>query len=90
MTELIENAARSRFEWTESGESAWADFLRVDDMLILPHVEAPEALRGTGAAGRLMAAVLARARAQGMRVAPLCGYAAAYMRRNAEWSDLAA
>ncbi len=51
-------------------------------------MEAAPALRGTGAAGRLMEGVLASARAEGLRVVPLCSYAAAYIRRHPEHHDL--
>ena len=40
------------------------------------------ALRGTGAAGRLMGKVAETARAEGMRITPLCSYAAAWLKRN--------
>ena len=46
------------------------------------------ALRGTGAAGRLMAALSANARARSLRLTPICGYAAAWLRRSKEFGDL--
>jgi len=88
MAEVTDNAAAGRFELVEQGQTAFADYRLSDGRLILPHVEAPPALRGTGAAGRLMEGVLTEARARGLKVVPLCGYAAAYIRRHAEWQDL--
>jgi predicted GNAT family acetyltransferase len=47
-------------------------------------------LRGPGTADRLMRAVAEAARADGVRIVPLCGYAAAWLRRHAEHRDLLA
>lgn len=88
MTGVIDNPRRNRFELEEQGELAFADYRRANGQLIIPHVEAAPALRGTGAAGRLMEGVLAAARAEGLRVVPLCGYAAAYIQRHKEHQDL--
>jgi uncharacterized protein len=90
MAEVTDNTGRSRFELVEAGETAFADYRRDGDRLILPHVEAPPALRGTGAAGRLMEGVLAIARGEGLKVVPVCSYAAAYMRRHKAHHDLIA
>ena len=85
---VVDNRDESRFELTEAGETAFADYRRDAGRLIIPHVEAPPALRGTGAAGRLMEGVLAQARAEGLKVLPLCSYAAAYIRCHREHQDL--
>lgn len=88
MAEVFDNAARRRFELEERGALAFADYRRESDKLVIPYVEAAPALRGTGAAGRLMEGVLTIARQEGRRVVPLCGYAAAYIRRHKEHHDL--
>lgn len=90
MSELIDNTADSRFEMVEQGMTSWADYRLSGDRLYIDHVESPPALRGTGAAGRLMAALSAEARARGLRITPICGYAAAWLRRNHEYRDLVA
>ena len=87
---VTDNTARHRFELEEDGKLAFADYRVSDGKLILPHVEADAALRGGGAAGRLMEGVLAHARDKGMKVVPLCGYASAFMRRHKEYADLLA
>ncbi len=88
--EVIDNSERNRFELSEAGQTAFADYRRDAGRLVIPHVEAPPGLRGTGAAGRLMEGVLASARADGLKVVPLCGYAAAYIRRHKQHQDLLA
>ena len=84
MAEVTDNTVRRRFELAEAGGVAFADYRRDAGRLIIPHVEAPVSLRGTGAAGRLMEGVLSVARQEGLKVVPLCSYAAAYMRRHHE------
>jgi predicted GNAT family acetyltransferase len=90
MSDVVENTALGRFELIENGLTAWADYRRQDDRLVIPHVEAHPDLRGTGAAGRVMEGVLKIARRDGLKVVPLCGYAAAYIRRHKEHQDLLA
>ena len=86
--DVVDNIERRRFELTENGLTAFADYRREADQLVIPHVEAPVPLRGTGAAGRLMAGVLDLARAKGLRVVPRCPYAAAFIRRHPQYQDL--
>lgn len=83
-----DNPERSRFELEEDGHVAFADYRRDGSTLVIPHVEAPPELRGSGAAGRLMRGVMETARAQGLRVVPICGYAATWIKRHKEFHDL--
>jgi uncharacterized protein len=87
---LIDDRERGRYELEERGRTVFALYRRDGTTLVIRHVEAPPALRGTGAAGRLMRAVMERARAEGLRVVPLCGYAAAWIRRHKDYRDLLA
>lgn len=82
------NQAASRFERDERGQVVFADYRRGEGRLIVDHVEAPIALRGTGAAGRLMEDIAAYAREQGLRIIPLCSYAARWLQTRPELSDL--
>ncbi len=76
------NPSLSRYELEEEGYLAWADYQRSGERLVIPHVEADPALRGKGSAGRLMVRVAQTARAEGLRIVPLCSYAAAWLKRN--------
>ena len=60
------------------------------EVLVLHHTEVPVALEGRGLAAALVAAALAWARQEGLRVRPVCSYVAAYMRRHPETLDLLA
>jgi predicted GNAT family acetyltransferase len=88
MSELRNDTANARYEMDEEGETSWADYRLAGERLYIDHVESPPALRGTGAAGRLMAALAADARDKGLKITPICGYAAAWLRRSHEFRDL--
>lgn len=82
MTTVTDNPAESRYELLEDGELAWADYRREPGRLIIDYVFSPPALRGKGTAGRLMAGVQAEAKARDETIVPICGYAAAWLRRH--------
>jgi predicted GNAT family acetyltransferase len=86
MAELRDTGAR--YEMDEQGMTSWADYRREGERLYVDYVFAPPELRGTGASGRLMAALAADARDKGLRITPICGYAAAWLRRSHEFRDL--
>ena len=85
---MIDNAAESRFEREENGLLAWAEYRIRDGQYLLPHVEAEPPLRGTGAAGRLMADIVEHARAQKLVIVPRCPYARAWFGRHPEAQDV--
>ncbi|HKT53337.1 MAG TPA: GNAT family N-acetyltransferase [Caulobacteraceae bacterium] len=87
---VSENEARHRYELVENGLTAFADYRRQGDRVVIPHVEAPEALRGTGAAGRLMEGVVEHVRSLGLKIVPICPYAAAWLKRHPEHGDVLA
>ncbi len=88
MTLLRDNAAARRLEMDEDGQVVFARYRRQGGRLIIDHVEAPPALRGTGASGRFMEALADDARAAGERIVPLCRYAAVWLDRHPQHGDL--
>jgi len=90
MHDVVDNPARSRFELEEAGQVAFADYRRRKSVLVIPHVEAPASLRGSGTAARLMEGLLAIVRERGEKIVPTCSYAATYMRQHKEHQDLLA
>lgn len=54
----------------------------------LQHTYTPEAMRGRGVAGRLVAAAFAHARENGMKVIPTCSYIPVWVRRHPEEMDI--
>lgn len=87
---VSDNTAQSRFELTELDEVAFANYELSDGRLTIPYVEAPSALRGKGAAGRLMEGVVETARARGLKIVPICGYAVAWFRKHPEHDSILA
>jgi len=88
MSPLIDNTARSRYEWPVEGRTAFVDYRRSDGVLALTHAEVPRELEGRGVGSAMVRAVLEAARANGEKVRPLCSFVAAYMRRHLEFQDL--
>jgi predicted GNAT family acetyltransferase len=82
MAAFTDNLDRRRFELAEPGGVVFATYRRQDGRLYIDHVETPPALRGAGAAGRLMEAVDALARDEGLTLTPICSYAADWLRRR--------
>jgi predicted GNAT family acetyltransferase len=88
LTDLVDNTEKSRFELGVGGETVFANYRRSEGVITVMWVEAPPALRGTGAAGRLMTLVAEQARREGAKIVPVCGYAAAWLRASKTSRDL--
>ncbi|HEX4273680.1 MAG TPA: GNAT family N-acetyltransferase [Rhizomicrobium sp.] len=85
---MEDNKQLHRFELIENGLVVFADYRTRDGKYLLPHVEAEPALRGTGAAGRLMEAIVAHARAEKLILVPRCSYALAWFKRHPDAADV--
>jgi predicted GNAT family acetyltransferase len=85
---MIDNTDRNRFELVENGLTVFTDYRRHDDRYILIHVEADPALRGTGAAARLMEQIVAHARQNKFQIVPRCAYAVAWFKRHPDAADV--
>jgi len=88
--DLREGPADGRYEVPLEGGTALADYIREGDTLLVTHTHVPAALRGRGAGATLVKALLDDARAQNLKIVPLCSFVAAYMRRHPETRDLLA
>lgn len=88
--EVKDNTSENRFELDVGGQVAFATYRRDGKALVIRHVEAPPALRGTGAADRLMRGIVQFARAGKLKILPRCSYAHAWMRRHTAHRDLLA
>ncbi len=90
MAEMIENSALQRYEMVFGDAVVFVTVRRAGQVVQLLHVEAPPALRGTGAAGQFMAALMAHLRGQGLKAYPVCPYAVTWLRRHPEYQDVVA
>lgn len=85
---VTHNPAQSRFEATIEGRLCVADYRLNAGVMQMTHTGVPPQLEGRGIAAALVKAALEYARAQGLKVNPLCSYVATYMRRHPETQDL--
>ncbi len=85
---VAHNRDASRFELCVEGRLCVADYRHHAGVMSIEHTFVPPPLEGRGIAAALVAAALAHARAEGLRVRPVCSYVAAYMRRRRDTHDL--
>ena len=85
---MIDNEQQHRFEAQENGLTVFASYREHDGRFILTHVEADPALRGTGAAARLMEAIVEYARVHSLKLTPRCPYAVAWFQRHLDARDV--
>lgn len=93
MTDFRDVTAEQRFEQgfaDADGEirRVWADYAVQGDRRMILHVEADDALRGSGAAGQFMQRLADHAKAENMKVTPRCSYAVAWFKRHPDYADL--
>jgi predicted GNAT family acetyltransferase len=86
----VHDPAAQRWTVDLEGHRAQLDYRLSDGIVDIRHTRVPEPLGGRGIAGRLVEAAVAWARDNGYRVRPSCSYAAAWMERHPEHSDLLA
>ena len=58
------------------------------DRLIIDHTDVSDALRGTGTGGKLVAAAVEWARANGKKILPLCPFAKSVFDKKPEYRDV--
>lgn len=87
MTPAVEHLP-GRFVLRVDGHVAELVYERRGDVLDIQHTFTPPPLRGREIAARLTEAAFAFARGEGLRVVPTCSYAAVWVERHPEFSDL--
>jgi len=86
---VVENdQAAKRFAARIDGKEAFIQYRYADDNLVLVHTEVPDSLSGRGIAGKLVHTALEYARAEGVKVIPLCPFVSSYIRRHPEYESL--
>ena len=84
----VRHVPGQRFEMETEGGTARLEYRREGDTLRLTHTEVPREDEGRGEGGRLVAHVLAWARAEGLQVAPACPFVSSWIRTHPEHLDL--
>ena len=86
--EVIRNEDERRFETWIEGTLAKLDYIQDGKNFVITHVGVHPDLRGQGIAGRIVQVSLEYAKEHGLRVVPMCSYAAAFIRRHSEYAEL--
>ncbi|MFU0788882.1 GNAT family N-acetyltransferase [Virgibacillus proomii] len=63
-------------------------YLSDDGNIVIDHTEVADELRGKGIAGKLVAAVVEQAKAEGKKIKPICSYAKNKMEKTPEYQDV--
>lgn len=89
--EIADHAEAGRYELRHDGEIVGVvEYRLADNVFVIPHVEVLPRLRGSGHSAPFLDAVLDDVAARGLRVRPLCGYAATHIRQRSDRDHLLA
>ena len=89
-TKIEQRPERHRFEATLDGAHGRLEYRVEPGRMTIVHTEVDPALEGKGVAGALVRAALDHARANGLKVEPVCDYARSWMERHPETAALRA
>ncbi len=88
---LEEEGSKGRYLYRAEGHEAEMTFSKVGtSQIIIDHTGVPDAFRGQGVGLALVTRAVEDARRNGVKVRPLCPFAAAQFRRHPELSDVLA
>jgi hypothetical protein len=87
-TAVRNNTTLSRFELDANGATAVANYRLANGVITFTHTEVPPRAREHGIGSRLVQGALEAARAQGLKVVPLCSFVSAYIARHPQFRDL--
>jgi len=87
---LRDNTGAHRYELDAPEGMSFADYRDVGGVRVIMHVETPHAARGQGYASKLMAEIVAQARADNAKLRASCAFAVAYFRRHPDTADVQA
>jgi uncharacterized protein len=86
--EVIDNPELKRFELHVGERIAIAQYIAGHDTMTFTHTEVPQTLEGQGIGSALVKGALDQVRERGWKVAPMCPFVAAYIRRHPDYRDL--
>lgn len=89
--EIADHREAGRYELRHDGDVVgWVQYRISDGVMTIPHVEVVHHLRGRGHSEPFLSEVLADVQRRGLKVVPLCGYAATHIRSRPELTHLLA
>lgn len=87
---VVHNPAKHRFELNLEGETVVTEYRSAGGVMTFYHTLTPPALRGRGLAAKVVQAALEYARAEGLKVIPLCWYVNEHIKHHPEFRALLA
>jgi len=90
MLMVRDNQAMRRFEMASGNATAFVEYRRTGDQIVLTHTEVPESMSGQGVGSKLVAGVLDAIRAEGVTVVPECEFVASFIQRHPGYQSLVA
>ena len=85
---VIHKTAAKRFEISLDGKVVFSKYLLAGEMIVIEHTEVPVEFEGKGLASLIVRTALDYARAQKLKVMPLCPFTAGFIHRHPEYQDL--
>jgi uncharacterized protein len=85
---VTDNTALNRYELPVEGLVAHVAYNLSPPNLMITEVVTPKSLEGRGVASRLVAHVVADARARGLLILPVCPFFAAWLKKHPENADV--
>lgn len=87
---IVNDESRHRFiaETGSTDDEAFIEYFRRGGEIVFTHTEVAPRLEGHGLAGKMARFALDFARAENLRVVPLCPFVAAYIRKHQEYQNL--
>lgn len=80
--------SKGRYVLQQDGHEAELTYsITSPTLIIADHTGVPEALRSTGAGLALVERLVADARAEGVKIMPLCPFVNAQRKRHPDWAD---
>jgi len=86
--EVVHNAAQKRFEIQIGDQVAMVKYILGSKEIIFTHTEVPPAFEERGIAGKIAKVAVEYAKAQGLRIRPMCPYIAEYIKRHPEYHSI--
>jgi uncharacterized protein len=81
--------SKGRYVIRTGGEEAELTYsITTPSLIIADHTGVPDSFRGTGAGLALVTRMVADARAEGVKIVPLCPFVNATRKKHPEWADV--
>lgn len=82
------NGSKGRYVIHKDGAEAELTYsITSPTLIIADHTAVPDAFRGTGAGLAMVERLVADARAEGVKIMPICAFVNAQRKKHPEWAD---